>query len=84
MTRDSWSLDGQYFLRATVNFLPDINLREVDVINGSVRVYLGDLEIAGSMAIFMSETQSHSDDLYGQLDVAEQLGRDYINSIQQP
>lgn len=81
MERDTWSKDGQYLIRATASFLPDVNNRPIDIVTGFVVVFFGNPESTGNPAIFMSSTQSHSNDLLEQLREAEHLGRDYIDSV---
>jgi hypothetical protein len=79
--RNSWSLDNQFFLKASVTLSgePEFGLpRWTDT---SIIVFKGDPAECESLPLFMSHYQNHTVDIHKELDEAERIGHAFIASL---
>lgn len=79
--RETRSADGKYFIRAYAK-IPRLGLLgHMARAIGLVQVFEGDPSVTGNPEIFLSASRLNGTDLLDELQNAERIGRDYVDSL---
>ena len=81
LSRSVWSTDGRYLMMTHAKFQNSRNASDIQIAKAVVRVYDGDPVVTGKDAIFYSFSELHSYDLLDELQNAERIGREFIDSL---
>jgi hypothetical protein len=82
ISRETWSTDSQYFLRAFAIIAKSVGPAGIPVAKAIVQVFRGHPAVTSASEIFISMSTLGSYDLLDELQNAERIGRDFIASIQ--
>lgn len=80
ITRSVWSPDRQYLVIAQAKFTTVQGLQGQFIAKAVVHVFKGNPLISGAPSIFSSFSDLHSSDLLDELQNAERIARDFIDS----
>jgi hypothetical protein len=81
MSRSVWTSDGKYLIMAHAKFSSARSVSGAQIAKAVVHVYEGDPVVMKKAAIFEAYSKLHSYDLLDELQNAERMGRDYVDSI---
>jgi hypothetical protein len=79
--RNSWSVDNQFFLKASVTLSGEPESLLPRWADTSIIVFKGDPAERPNIPLFMSHYQNHTVDIHKELDEAERVGHAYIASL---
>jgi hypothetical protein len=77
-SRDSWSEDQKYFLRATVNLSNTTKFGFFSSAATSIFIFEGNPDITAKFPLFMASYQTHTADIEEELREAERVGLAFI------
>jgi hypothetical protein len=80
-SRDSWSNDQKYCLRATVNLSTSTKSGFFSSATTSIIVFEGDSNIASKSPLFIASYQMHTADVEKELNEGERVGLAFILSL---
>jgi hypothetical protein len=81
MSRSNWSRDGRFLIMAHVKYRSLRSAMGIQIAKAVVHVFDGDPAVNGMPAIFYAFSELHSYDLLDELQNAERIGRDFVDSI---
>jgi hypothetical protein len=81
MSRSIWSSDGKYLMMSHAKFREAKGWMGQPIAKAVIFIFEGDPVITGAPSIFSALSTLHSFDLLDELQNAERIGREFVDSI---